>query len=99
MFRGIPERRTYDLNFIQVKVSVRGFPLNPKGKGKGKGKGKMIPRYNFDEEYLYLCPNCGNEASYKMPELMAQHAKEKDVQNLKRECEKCVYLVPASRKN
>jgi DNA-directed RNA polymerase subunit M/transcription elongation factor TFIIS len=99
MFRGIPERRTYDLNFIQVKVSVRGFPLNPKGKGKGKGKGKMIPRYNFDEEYLYLCPNCGNEASYKMPELMAQHAKEKDVQNLKRECEKCGYLVPASRKN
>jgi len=97
MFRGIPERRTYDLNFIQVKVSVRGFPLNPKGKGKGKGK--MIPRYNFDEEYLYLCPNCGNEASYKMPELMAQHAKEKDVQNLKRECEKCGYLVPASRKN
>jgi DNA-directed RNA polymerase subunit M/transcription elongation factor TFIIS len=95
MFRGIPERRTYDLNFIQVKVSVRGFPLNP----KGKGKGKMIPRYNFDEEYLYLCPNCGNEASYKMPELMAQHAKEKDVQNLKRECEKCGYLVPASRKN
>ena len=93
MFRGIPERRTYDLNFIQVKVSVRGFPLNP------KGKGKMIPRYNFDEEYLYLCPNCGNEASYKMPELMAQHAKEKDVQNLKRECEKCGYLVPASRKN
>ena len=99
MFRGIPDRRTYDLNFIQVKVSVRGFPLNPKGKGKGKGKGKMIPRYNFDEEYLYLCPNCGNEASYKMPELMAQHAKEKDVQNLKRECEKCGYLVPASRKN
>ena len=97
MFRGIPERRTYDLNFIQVQVSVRGFPLNPKGKGKGKGK--MIPRYNFDEEYLYLCPNCGNEASYKMPELMAQHAKEKDVQNLKRECEKCGYLVPASRKN
>ena len=97
MFRGRPERRTYDLNFIQVKVSVRGFPLNPKGKGKGKGK--MIPRYNFDEEYLYLCPNCGNEASYKMPELMAQHAKEKDVQNLKRECEKCGYLVPASRKN
>ena len=97
MFRGIPERRTYDLNFIQVKVSVRGFHLNPKGKGKGKGK--MIPRYNFDEEYLYLCPNCGNEASYKMPELMAQHAKEKDVQNLKRECEKCGYLVPASRKN
>ena len=30
---------------------------------------------------------------------MAQHAKEKDVQNLKRECEKCGYLVPASRKN
>ena len=40
MFRGIPERRTYDLNFIQVKVSVRGFPLNPKGKGKAKAKAK-----------------------------------------------------------
>ena len=34
MFRGIPERRTYDLNFIQVKRCVRGTPLNPKSKSK-----------------------------------------------------------------
>ena len=36
MFRGIPERRTYDLNFIQVKVSVRGSPLTPKAKAKAE---------------------------------------------------------------
>mgnify|MGYP002738525425 FL=1 len=55
-------------------------------------------RYNFRETHLYLCPNCGHEYTYKMPELMAQHAEERDVQNLKRECEKCGYYVPASRK-
>ena len=29
-------------------------------------------RYNFRETHLYLCPNCGHECTYKMPELMAQ---------------------------
>ena len=92
--------RTYDLDFIQVKVCVRGIPLTPKNCYailKSKRKIKMY-RYNFREAHLYLCPNCGHECTYKMPELMAQHAEEREVQNLKRECEKCGYYVPASRK-
>ena len=40
-YRVFHEMRTYDLNFIQVKVCVRGFPLTPKNcyailKGKSK---------------------------------------------------------------
>jgi DNA-directed RNA polymerase subunit RPC12/RpoP len=55
-------------------------------------------RYDFRETHLYLCPNCGHKCTYKMPELMAQHAEEREIQNLKRECEKCNFPVPASRK-
>jgi DNA replicative helicase MCM subunit Mcm2 (Cdc46/Mcm family) len=53
--------------------------------------------YDFRETQLYLCPNCGHECTYKMPELMAQHAEEKKFKP-KKECEKCNFPVPASRK-
>jgi hypothetical protein len=36
-------------------------------------------RYNF-RKHTFICPNCGHECTYKMPELMAQHAEEREVQ-------------------
>ena len=49
-------------------------------------------RYNFRETHLYLCPNCGHECTYKMPELMAQHAEEREVQNLKENAKSVIFL-------
>ena len=47
-------------------------------------------RYDFREIHFYLCPNCGYECTYKMPELMAQHAEEREIQNLKENAKNAV---------
>ena len=96
MLSCFPERRTYDLK-LRTSQKMREDTLNPKSKSKS-GK-RQMRKYNLEEQHIYICPNCGHEFLYKVPEQIIKHMDGLPIQTLKRECHKCNHYVTATRKS
>lgn len=56
------------------------------------------PKYNIDESHIFICSNCSNEFSYRLPRAVIEAMGGVLVQTIRKECPKCKQYIEARRK-